>query len=177
MDRDSVADIVLPPSSLIALVGPAGAGKTTFAAAHFKPSEVLSSDQCRLLVSDDETDQSATAAAFAILYFIAARRARRGRLTVVDATNVRRADRQRVIWLANRYRRPAICIVFALPIEVCLGRSGARIERQVETNVIRQQWEQMPASAEAVLEEGFNSVHWFQSAGEVDSALVRTAAG
>ena len=51
-------EIVLPPSSLVALVGPAGAGKSSFAAANFKPSEVLSSDQCRLLVSDDEGDQS-----------------------------------------------------------------------------------------------------------------------
>jgi len=96
------SEIELDPGSLVALVGPAGAGKTTFAAAHFKPSQVLSSDQARLLVSDDEADQSASAAAFAVLYFIVARRARRGRLTVVDATNVRPQDRQRVLWLAQR---------------------------------------------------------------------------
>jgi protein phosphatase len=170
-------EILLPPSSLVALVGPAGAGKTTFAAAHFEPTQVLSSDQARRLVSDDEGDQSASAAAFAVLYFIAARRARRGRLTVVDATNVRPADRQRVLWLGQRYGRPTVAIVFALPLELCLARDQARPERQVGAGVIRQQWEQMPKSPAAVAAEGFGAVHWFQSASDVDSALVRVDAG
>jgi protein phosphatase len=169
-------EIVLPPSSLVALVGPAGVGKTTFGATHFKPSEILSSDQCRRLVSDDEGDQGATPAAFAVLYFIAARRARRGRLTVVDATNVRPADRQRVLWLAQRYRRPAIAIVFGLPLEVCLAQNLARRERQVEAGVVRDQWEQMPRSADAVVAEGFSAVHWFHSASAAGSAVVRTGA-
>jgi protein phosphatase len=165
-------EVILPPSSLVALVGPAGAGKTTFAAAHFKPSQVLSSDQCRLLVADDEADQSASAAAFAVLYFIAARRARRGRLTVVDATNVRPQDRQRVLWLAQRHRRPAIAIVFALPLEVCLAQNQARVARQVEAGVIQDQWTQMPTSAGAVAGEGFAAVYWFDSAAGAGSALV-----
>ncbi len=170
-------EIVLPAAALVALVGPAGAGKTTFAAAHFKPSEVLSSDQCRLLVSDDEGDQSASAPAFAVLYFIAARRARRGRLTVVDATNVRPADRQRVIWLAQRYRRPAIAVVFGLALDVCVAQNRARVERQVEADVVRDQWEQMPRSADTVAAEGFSAVHWFHSAAEAGAALVRAGAG
>ncbi|HEY8811744.1 MAG TPA: AAA family ATPase [Candidatus Dormibacteraeota bacterium] len=169
-------EIALPPASLVALVGPAGAGKSTFAAAHFKPSEILSSDECRLLVSDDAGDQSASAPAFAVLYFIAARRARRGRLTVVDATNVRPADRQRVLWLAHRYRRPAIAIVFDLPLELCLERNLARVERQVGAGVVREQWERMPRSADAVVAEGFSAVHWFHSATEAGSVLVRTGA-
>ena len=169
------AGIVLPPSSLVALVGPAGAGKSTFAAANFRPSEILSSDQCRLLVADDEGDQSASPAAFAVLYFIAARRARRGRLTVVDATNVRPADRQRVLWLAGRYRRPAIAIVFGLPLELCLARNLERAERPVQPAVVREQWERMPRSAEAVVAEGFNAVHWFHTATEAGQAVVSAA--
>ena len=170
-------EIVLPASSLVALIGPAGAGKTTFAAAHFKPSQVLSSDQCRLLVADDEGDQSASAAAFAVLYFIAARRARRGRLTVIDATNVRPQDRQRVVWLAQRHRRPAIAIVFGLALEVCLAQNQARLDRQVEAGVIRDQWKQMPGSAGRVAGEGFGAVHWFHTPAEAASALVRVEAG
>ena len=170
-------EILVPSSALVALIGPAGAGKTTFAAAHFRPSEVLSSDQARLLVSDDEGDQSASAAAFAVLYFIAARRARRGRLTVVDATNVRPPDRRRVLWLGERYQRPTVAVVFALPLELCIARDLARPGRQVGAEVIRRQWSQMPKSSAAVVEEGFGAVHWFQSASDVASAVVRTDAG
>ena len=168
----SATEILLPSSALVALVGPAGAGKSTFAAANFRPSEILSSDQCRLLVADDEADQSASAAAFGVLYFIAARRARRGRLTVIDATNARRADRQRVLWLAERYKRSPIAILFALPLEVCLAQNQTRVGRHVDADVIRQQWQQMPASAEVLVEEGFSAVHVFHAGGEAAAARV-----
>jgi protein phosphatase len=168
-------EILLPASSIVALVGPAGAGKTTFAGANFKRSQVLSSDQCRLLVADDEGDQSASAPAFAVLYFIAARRARRARLTVIDATNVRPADRKRVLWLAERYQRPAVAVLFALPLEVCLAQNAARVERQVEPAVVREQWEQLPASSAALSEEGFNAAYAFQSTADAAAAVVTFA--
>ena len=44
----------LPELSLVVLIGPSGSGKSTFARKHFRPTEVLSSDTCRGLVSDDE---------------------------------------------------------------------------------------------------------------------------
>lgn len=171
----SATEILLPSSALVALVGPAGAGKSTFAAANFRPSQILSSDQCRLLVSDDEADQSASAAAFAVLYFIAARRARRGRLTVIDATNVRRADRQRLFWLAERYKRAPIAILFALPLALCLAQNQARVGRQVEPAIVREQWQQMPASAELLLEEGFSAVYAFHAGGEAAAARIAVA--
>jgi protein phosphatase len=52
--------ITVPELSLVLLIGPSGSGKSTFAANHFLPTEVLSSDFCRGLVSDDENDQAAT---------------------------------------------------------------------------------------------------------------------
>lgn len=48
--------ITIPNLALVVLIGPSGAGKSSFAARHFAPSEVLSSDFCRLLVADDEND-------------------------------------------------------------------------------------------------------------------------
>jgi protein phosphatase len=66
--------IELPEPSLVVLIGVTGSGKSTFAARHFKPTEILSSDFCRGLVSDDENDQAATTDAFAVLHFIAHRR-------------------------------------------------------------------------------------------------------
>jgi hypothetical protein len=67
-------NITIPELSLVVLIGPSGYGKSTFARKHFKPTEVLSSDFCRGLVSDDENNQAATKDAFEILHFIAAKR-------------------------------------------------------------------------------------------------------
>ena len=83
-----MTELSIPELSLVVLVGVTGSGKSTFAAAHFKPTEVISSDYCRGLVADDENDQSATPAAFEVLRFIVGKRLQAGRLTVVDATNV-----------------------------------------------------------------------------------------
>lgn len=53
--------------SLVVLVGPSGSGKSTFARTHFKPTEIPSSDACRVMVSDDVNDQSVTKDAFEVL--------------------------------------------------------------------------------------------------------------
>ena len=93
--------ITIPELSLIALIGPTGSGKSTFAKKYFKPTEVLSSDYCRGLVSDDENSQVATNDAFEILHFIARKRLAAGRLTVIDATNVQPEARKPLVALAR----------------------------------------------------------------------------
>ena len=67
-------NIKIPELSLVVLMGASGSGKSSFARAHFRPTETLSSDGCRGLVSDDENDQAATKDAFEVLHFIAAKR-------------------------------------------------------------------------------------------------------
>ena len=69
-----MTELSIPELSLVVLVGVTGSGKSTFARAHFKPTEVISSDFCRGLVADDENDQSATPAAFELLHYIAGQR-------------------------------------------------------------------------------------------------------
>src|SRR5215210_7732270 len=101
-----------PELALVLLIGPSGSGKSTFARQHFKPTEVLSSDFCRGLVSDDENDQAATNDAFAVLHFIAAKRLAAGKLTVVDATNVQLEARKPLIALAREYHCLPVAIVF-----------------------------------------------------------------
>ena len=75
----------IPELSLVVLIGPSGSGKSSLARRLFKPTEVLSSDYCRGLVSDDENDQAATGDAFDVLHYIARKRLAAGKLTVVDA--------------------------------------------------------------------------------------------
>ena len=45
-------EIRLPPDALVLLVGISGSGKSTFAARHFRPSQVLSSDALRAMVAE-----------------------------------------------------------------------------------------------------------------------------
>lgn len=61
-------NLPIPALSLVVLIGASGAGKSSFARAHFKATEVLSSDFCRGLVADDENDQGATGDAFDVLH-------------------------------------------------------------------------------------------------------------
>ena len=94
-------NLKIPELSLVVLIGPSGCGKSTFAGKHFKPTEVVSSDFCRGLVSDDENDQAATKDAFEVLHFIASKRLAAGKLTVVDATNVQTEARKPLVALAR----------------------------------------------------------------------------
>lgn len=91
----------IPELSFVVLIGVSGSGKSTFARMHFKPTEVLSSDYCRGLVSDDENSQAATPDAFEVLHFIARKRLAAGKLTVVDATNVQAESRMSAIGLGR----------------------------------------------------------------------------
>jgi predicted kinase len=93
----------IPELSLVVLVGASGSGKSTFARTHFLPTEVVSSDFCRGLVSDDENAQDATGDAFELLHYIAGKRMTRGRLTVVDATNVQPEARTPLVSLAREH--------------------------------------------------------------------------
>ena len=96
-------NIKIPELSLVLLVGPSGCGKSTFARKHFKSTEIISSDFCRGLVSDDENDQSATKDAFELLHYILRKRLSAGRLTVVDATNVQPESRKPLIEITKEY--------------------------------------------------------------------------
>ena len=110
-----MATITIPELSLVVLIGPSGCGKSTFARKHFKPTEVLSSDFCRALVSDDENNQAATKDAFQVLHFIAAKRLAAGKLTVVDATNVQPEARKPLVQLARDYHVLPVALVLNLP--------------------------------------------------------------
>src|SRR5918911_4134449 len=95
--------IEIPELCLVVLIGPSGSGKSTFAKKHFKPTEVLSSDFCRGLVSDDENSQEATQDAFDVLQYVAGKRLARGLLTVIDATNVQEEARKPLLALAREH--------------------------------------------------------------------------
>src|SRR5262249_47182753 len=101
--RRGMRTIEIPELSIVALVLASGSGKSTLARGCFRPTEVLSSDFFRGLVSDDENDQSSTHDAFEALYYMLDKRLARGKLTVIDATNVRAEDRKRLVEHARKH--------------------------------------------------------------------------
>ena len=136
-------NIQLPEFSLVLLVGASGSGKSTFAAKHFKPTEVLSSDWCRAAVSDDPNDQAATKDAFELLHFIAAKRLSAMKLTVIDATNVQPESRKSLIELARAHDVLPVAIVFDVPEGVSQERNRTRPDRDFGPHVVRQQAQQL----------------------------------
>lgn len=164
--------ISLPELCLVVLIGPSGSGKSTFAAKHFKATEVLSSDFCRGLVSDDMNDQGATKDAFEVLHYIAAKRLAAGRLTVVDATNVQPEARKPLLELARDKDCLPIAIVFNIAETVCLARNRQRVDRQFGAHVVRQQAEQLRRSLRSLRREGFRHIFVLNSPEEVDAVVI-----
>lgn len=164
--------VAIPELSLVALVGVSGSGKSSFAARHFAPTEVLSSDFCRGLVSDDENDQSATEAAFDVLHFIAAKRLEAGKLTVVDATNVQPESRRPLVALAKKHHVLAVAIVLDMPTEVCAARNAERSDRDFGPHVLRNQKSQLRRSIKNLRREGFHKVFFLNGVDDIETATI-----
>lgn len=149
----------IPDLALVVLIGVSGSGKSTFAARHFGEFETLSSDTFRGWVSDDPNSQESTSDAFEVLEFVAAKRLRRGRLTVVDATNVQPAARKRLVALAREHDILPVAVVLDVPESVCSARNDARSDRTFGRDVIRRQHQQLTRSLRGLGKEGFRTVH------------------
>ncbi|MFF0079619.1 polynucleotide kinase-phosphatase [Streptomyces canus] len=161
--------------SLVVLVGASGSGKSTFARRNFKPTEVISSDFCRGLVSDDENDQGATKDAFDVLHYIAGKRLAAGRRTVVDATSVQEDSRRQLIDLAKKYDVLPIAIVLDVPEEVCVERNEARTDRaDMPIRVIKRHIRELRRSIRRLEREGFRKVHVLRGVADVENATVVT---
>ena len=164
--------VKIPDFSLVVLVGATGSGKSTFAARHFLPTEIISSDRCRALVADDETDQSATPDAFELVHAIAAKRLARRRLAVIDATNVRPEDRKQLVELARRYHALPTAIVFDLPEDVCLARNKNRQDRNIPGKVVYDHVRRLRKSLRGLDREGFRGVNVLRSEENIAAATI-----
>ena len=147
--------------SIVVLCGPAGCGKSTFAAKHFRSGQIVSSDKCRELVSDDERDQRYSEQAFSLLHYIVEKRVSINRLSVIDSTALREATRRSLLSLARRYQVPCVLFLFHVPLEKCLARDQNR-ERSVGAPIVEEQVQLFEETCRGVHQEGFDHVVEFR---------------
>lgn len=164
--------ITIPELSLVVLVGVSGSGKSTFGRRHFKPTEILSSDFCRGLVSDDENNQAATKEAFDVLNFIAQKRLAAGKLTVIDATNVQPEARKPLVQLARDFHCLPVAIVLNVPERIAHDRNASRPGRNFGTHVVKNQTQQLNRSLRNLEREGFRHVFVLRTLEEIDAVTI-----
>jgi protein phosphatase len=151
--------IQIPDPSLVLLIGSSGAGKSTFAARHFHPTEIVSSDRCRAMICDDESNQSVNREAFGLLHHITRLRLMQRRLTIVDATNLQHKARRPFLRMASINRTPIVAVVFNVSLEACLFNNRTRLNRCVEESVIRQHIEEMGVAIQRINQEGYERIY------------------
>ena len=117
---------VIPDPAFVWLIGPSGSGKSHWAAAHFRPTEIVSSDELRGIVGSGPNDLEASKPAFEVLEAIATARLRAGLLTVVDTLGFDGDLRERLQVVATEAGVPVHAVLFPTPKAICRDRNQLR---------------------------------------------------
>lgn len=147
----------LPSPCVVLLVGPGAAGKSTWAAAHFPPDTVVSSDRLRALVGTGEDDIAASTDAFALLEEVVRRRLARRLTTVIDTLGLSTAQRLAWLALARSHDLPCVAVAFDTPAAECRARNRQRAKR-IPADVLTGQLRAFPAVRDLLPTEGYDSV-------------------
>ena len=143
--------------SIVVLCGPAACGKSTFAARHFRPTQIISSDWARACICDDERDQRYNAQAFALVHFLVEQRLMVNRLCVVDSTALTTQARRKLVELAKKHHVPTTLLLFDVPLETCIQRDEKR-ERSVGRAIVERHYQAFKLAQEAIPQEGFDQI-------------------
>ena len=121
----------LPQRTLLVLCGIPGSGKSTFAnhlITHLSlpPTTIVSSDYCRALVCDDDSNQQVSRDAFDLLHFILYKRMLQGRFTIADSTALLSNARRRLFEQAHSQHYATCLLVFTTDPAISIQRDRAR---------------------------------------------------
>ncbi len=165
-------NIILPEFCLVLMIGVSGAGKSTFAKKHFMPSEIVSSDFCRKLISDEENDQTISLDAFDLLYSIVDKRLTHRKFTLVDATNLEANSRGHLKALAKKHNCKMVAIVFDLPKEICQQRNVDRSNRIVPQEIIDEQFNNLQRTIKQIETEKYRHIYYLRNESDIQNSSI-----
>jgi F420-dependent oxidoreductase-like protein len=139
------------------LVGPGASGKSTWAAEHFAPEQVVSSDHLRAVAGHGEDDLAASEDAFALLDQIIRMRVGRRLTTVIDTLGLDAVRRARWLALARTHNLACVAVTFATPAAQCRAQNRAR-PRSIPADVLTRQLRDWAATRGRLADEGFDRV-------------------
>ncbi|MGI9060734.1 MAG: AAA family ATPase [Ktedonobacteraceae bacterium] len=161
--------IQVPRRTLLVLCGPAGCGKSTFAAQRFAATTIVSSDHCRELICDDVTNQHVNRDTFDLFYYIIRKRMYLGRFTVADSTALHADARHQLRELALHYGYYTCLLIFDIPTAICLQRDRQRTRRVGEAVIAYHDGLLKQAIVDAP-KEGWPQVHILKEA-DMDAVI------
>lgn len=165
---ECTSPITLPQRTLIVLCGPAGAGKSTFArrfvelhqAQGCKPTSIVSSDYCRAMICDDQTNQHVNRDTFDLFYYIIRKRLFQGCLTIADSTALHANARKILIEMARCYQYHSCLFVFNMSLQTCLAHDQHQTRgRIVGEKVISYHLQVLQQALLEIPQEGWDEVH------------------
>lgn len=160
--------ITLPELSLVAMVGISSSGKSSFVKKHFGPFEVVSSDHCRGIISNDENNLKVSTEAFELVNHIVRQRLKQGLLTVIDATHVQPDSRKNILQAARDYHCMPVAIVLNPPMNVIEERHEKRPDRDFSKRVLSNQHRQLKRTIRFLKKEGFRYIYRLNSIEEIE---------
>lgn len=164
--------LAIPYSSLLILVGTAGAGKSTFAQKNFPRNMSVSTDECREILCGSRRNQKISEDAFDLFYFITEKRLKNSYPTIVDSTALYRKNRQRLREIADSYQFSTTLIFFDLSLEECLQNDQGRTF-SVGEEVIKRQFRSLQKAKEQLEEESYDHIVVLKSREEIDNLSIR----
>ena len=147
----------IPSPALVVLVGPSGAGKTTWAEEHFREGQVLSTDHFRAFYGSGPHDQTVSSEAFVLLDRLIEARLARGLTTVVDTLGLDADLRAAYRAAADAAGLPCVAVGFDTDPAICHERNAGR-SRPVPKTVLDNQIRAWRTARDSLAEEGFQSV-------------------
>nr|WP_167206265.1 LLM class flavin-dependent oxidoreductase [Kribbella shirazensis] len=171
-----VSELKLPSPCVVVLVGPGASGKSTWAAEHFGPDLVVSSDRLRALVGAGEDDISASADAFALLDVVVRQRIGRRLTTVVDTLGLDKERRLEWLGLARSAGMACVAVAFDTPAEECRRRNRERTAKRIPADVLTSQLRSWTAVKKELPTEGYDDVLEPTAARVVPTVFVESTA-